>query len=39
MFLNEHRSSLLYDDINKIREKLYKKEVAYDFLKDKEQKD
>ena len=39
MLLNERRSSLLYDDINKTKEKLYKKEVIYDFLKGKEQKD
>ena len=39
MLLNERRSSLSYDDINKTKEKLYKKEVIYDFLKGKEQKD
>ena len=37
MVLNERRSSLLYSDINKIRKQLYKKEVVYAFLKDKEQ--
>ena len=37
MLLNERRSSLLHSDINKIRKQLYKKEVVYAFLKDKEQ--
>ena len=36
MPLNERRSSLLHSDINKIRKQLYKKEVVYAFLKDKE---
>ena len=36
MVLNERRSSLLYSDINKIRKQLYKKEVVYAFLKDKQ---
>ena len=37
MLLNERRSSLLHSDLNKIRKQLYKKEVVYAFLKDKEQ--
>ena len=37
MLLNERRSSLLSNGINKIRKQLYKKEVVYAFLKDKEQ--
>ena len=37
MLLNERRSSFLSSDINKIRKQLYKKEVVYAFLKDKEQ--
>ena len=37
-FFNELRSNLSREEINKIREKLYKKEAAYNFLKGKEQK-
>ena len=37
MLLDERRSNLLHSDINKIRKQLYKKEVVYAFLKDKEQ--
>ena len=36
ILLNEPRSSLLYSDINKIKKQLYKKEVVYAFLKNKE---
>ena len=36
ILLNERRSSLLYSDINKIKKQLYKKEVVYAFLKNKE---
>ena len=36
MLLDERRSNLLHSDINKIRKQLYKKEVVYAFLKDKE---
>ena len=39
MLLNERRSSLLSNDINKIRKQLSKKEVVYAFLKDKERND
>ena len=35
---NELRSNLSREEINRIREKLYKKEVVYNFLKEKEQK-
>ena len=34
---NERRSNLLLKETNEIRKKLYKKEAAYTFLKDKEQ--
>ena len=34
---NERRSNLSRKERNEIREKLYKKEVAYNFLKEKEQ--
>ena len=37
-FFNELRSNLSREEINRIREKLYKKEAAYNFLKGKEQK-
>ena len=33
---NELRSNLSREETNRIREKLYKKEVAYNFLKKKE---
>ena len=36
--LNERRSNLLRKETNEIRKKLYKKEVVYNFLKEKEQK-
>ena len=36
--LNEIRSNLSREEINKIREKLYKNEATYDSLKQKEQK-
>ena len=36
---NERRSTLNREEIKKIREKLYKKEAVYNFLKEKEQKD
>ena len=36
--LNEIRSNLSCEEINKIREKLYKNEATYDSLKEKEQK-
>ena len=39
LLLNERRSSLLSNGINKIRKQLYKKEVVYAFLKDKERND
>ena len=35
--LNELRSNLSREEINRIREKLYKKEAVYNFLKEKEQ--
>ena len=35
--LNEIRSNLSREEINKIREKLYKNEATYDPLKEKEQ--
>ena len=35
---NEIRSNLSREEINKIREKLYKNEAIYDSLKEKEQK-
>ena len=35
--LNERRSNLLLKERNEIRKKLFKKEVLYNFLKDKEQ--
>ena len=35
--LNESRSTLLCKETNEIRKKLYKKEVVYNFLKEKEQ--
>ena len=38
MLLNELRSNLSREEINKIRKKLYKKEAASIFLKEKEQK-
>ena len=34
---NERRSNLSLKETNEIREKLYKKETVYNFLKDKEQ--
>ena len=37
--LNEHRSNLSLKERNKIRKKLFKKEVVYNFLKDEEQND
>ena len=37
--LNELRSNLSHEEINRIREKLYKKESDYNSLKEKEQKD
>ena len=33
----EHRSNYSREEINEIREKLHKKEIAYNFLKEKEQ--
>ena len=36
--LNERSSNLLRKETNEIRKKLYKKEVVYNFLKEKEQK-
>ena len=33
---NEIRSNLSSEEINRIRKKLYKKEVVYNFLKEKE---
>ena len=36
--INERRSNLLRKETNEIRKKLYKKEVVYNFLKEKEQK-
>ena len=36
--LNEIRSNLSREEINKIREKLYKNKATYDSLKEKEQK-
>ena len=39
MLVNERRSSLISNDINKIRKQLYKKEVVHAFLKDKERND
>ena len=35
---NELRSNLSHEEINWIRKNLYKKEAAYNFLKEKEQK-
>ena len=35
--LNERRSNLLRKETNRIRKELYKKEVVYNFLKEKEQ--
>ena len=35
---NESRSNLLRKETNRIREKLYKKEAVYNFLKEKQQK-
>ena len=35
---NELRSNLSREEINRIRNKLYKKEVVYNFLKEKKQK-
>ena len=37
--LNELRSNLSHEEINRIREKLYKRESDYNSLKEKEQKD
>ena len=37
MLLNERRSNLSLKETNEIRKKLYKKEVVYNFLKEKEQ--
>ena len=37
--LNELRSNLSREEINRIREKPYKKEADYNSLKEKEQKD
>ena len=34
--INEIRSNLSREEINRIRKKLYKKEVAYNFLKEKD---
>ena len=34
---NEIRSNLSYEEINRIRKKLYKKEVVYNILKEQEQ--
>ena len=34
---NELRSNLSGEETNRIREKLYKKEAVYNFLKEKEQ--
>ena len=34
---NETRSNLSRNEINKVREKLYKKEAIYNFLKEKKQ--
>ena len=39
MLLNERRSNLFCKETNEIRKKLYKKEVVYNFLKEKEQND
>ena len=36
---NERRSNLSREETKRIREKLYKKEAIYNFLKEKEQKD
>ena len=36
---NERKSNLSHEETKKIREKLYKKEGIYNFLKEKEQKD
>ena len=33
---NELRSNLSHEEINRIRKKLYKKEVAYNLLKEKD---
>ena len=35
--LNELRSNLSREEINRIRKELYKKEAVYNFLKEKEQ--
>ena len=37
--LNEHKSNLSRKETNEIRKKLYKKEAAHNFLKEKEQND
>ena len=37
MLLNELRSNLSREEINRIREKLYNQEAVYNFLKEKEQ--
>ena len=34
---NETRSNLSRNEINKVKEKLYKKEAIYNFLKEKKQ--
>ena len=39
MLLNERRSNPSLKETNEIRKKLYKKEVVYNFLKEKEQND
>ena len=36
---NELRSNLSHEEINRIRKKLYKKEVVYNILKEQEQED
>ena len=36
MLLNELRSNLYHEEINRIREKLYKKEVVHNFSKEKD---
>ena len=36
MLLNELRDNLSYEETKRIGEKLYKKEVAYNFLKEKD---
>ena len=35
MLLNELRSNLSREEINRIRKKLYRKEAVYNFLKEK----